>query len=507
MTRIIALNVFCLICLLCLLPGKHAVPTATNTPTIVSGTSKITGRITSPNKISKDSIFVNITVSHPISGAYEKYRAAVDQSGKFSIDVEVETTSALIGLYTSLNPEQSLLVKLKSGGLTYIDISYNSANDIKHVETEPAGMTPYDMTRGLAVVGDMIEYRPDRAPKPLYDKSTDYFLNHAKTVIAERLAIVNNDSLLSKELKEILSKDFRLFMYVGHVFPYEEEMARNYRNTNDDKDKKPVLQKIDQSYFRFLKDFNLNDAQYLNCFTFSEFQKAILQHGHIGIPEIGESDIPTWLANVKVILSDIIGFDNGPYYDILVANAYGRQLNEEVRPLSEKQKQNLLSYWENGEIAKILLRKNQKVVELHRLKSPVVVNDISSVPDHKIMGEILSKYKGKVVFIDLWATWCGPCLDAMQEFRSTKNDLRNKDVAFVYLTNGSSPRKLWEEKIIGIGDQHYYLTASQWSYVMDHFGFEAIPSYLLFNKEGLLINKFTAFPGNVKVKDMIKVLL
>ena len=74
----------------------------------------------------------------------------------------------------------------------------------------------------------------------------------------------------------------------------------------------------------------------------------------------------------------------------------------------------------------------------------------------------------------------------------------------MYLTNGSSPRKLWEEKIKGIGDEHYYLTASQWNYIMDHFEFEAIPSYLIFNKEGLLVNKFTAFPGNIKVKDMIK---
>jgi thiol-disulfide isomerase/thioredoxin len=144
---------------------------------------------------------------------------------------------------------------------------------------------------------------------------------------------------------------------------------------------------------------------------------------------------------------------------------------------------------------------------LDKFKSPAVVIDISSVSEDKAIETIVAKHKNKVVFIDLWATWCGPCLDAMQQFRSTKGDFRDKDVTFVYLTNSSSPRKRWEEKIKGIGSEHYYLTDAQWNYIMNHFGFEAIPSYLLYNKEGVLINKFTAFPGNDEVKEIITGLL
>lgn len=477
-----------------------------DTPIIVAGTAKLTGRIISPNTTNKDSIFVNITVPNPISGEFVKYKALVDQSGKFSIDVEVETDTTLVHLNTSLNSEKPLLVKLTSGDVTNIDISYNSNFDIKNIAVTPT-MSKNDMTESFEVIREMIEYIPDRAPQPLYNKSTDHFLDHAKAVMLERLEILNNDPLLSKELKKMLAKDFHLWLYNAHVFNYEGAMIGNYRNTSDDKSGKPDIQKIDRSYFRFLKDFKLNDPQYLRCLTLLEFQKAILQNETLGLPVIGESNIPSWLASVKVILSDLVGFDNGLYYDILAANAYGRQLTEEVRPLTEKQKEHISNYWKNGEIAKILFRKNQKVIELNSLKSPLVVNDISSVPNDKIMETILAKHKGKVVFIDLWATWCTPCLNAMQEFRPTKKDLRDKNVAFVYLTNGSSPRKLWEEKIKGIGDEHYYLKDTQWEYIMNHFGFEAIPSYLLFNKEGVLKNKFTAFPGNVEVKDMINGLL
>lgn len=483
-------------------------PTEINTrgTAIVAGKSKITGRITTPYAQIKDSIILTITVLHPISGENVRHKVLADQSGRFSLDFDMETETSLVGLYTSVNHGKVLYVKSINNDSTQINIAYDLDLNIKNVEVTPA-MNKYDMMQSMEVLNKMIDYRPNdpnwEYPR-LYDKSTDEFLDKARSTVSKRLArFVDNDESLSKEFKDFIAKDFRLFLYTGQVFDYEAEMKRNYRNATQDRVGKPEIQKIDRLYFGFLKDFNLNDPKYLHTFTFAEFQNLILQNEVLGLPVIGESDIPSWLASVKVILADLVGFDDGPYYDILAANAYGRQLNEQVKPLTEKQKEHIVDYWKDGEIAKILFRKNQQVIELDNVKAPVVVNDISNVPENKVMETIVSKYKDKVVFIDLWATWCAPCLEAMKQFRVTKGDFRDKDVVFVYITNGSSPKKLWEEKIQGIGSEHYYLTDSQWTYMMEHFGFEGIPSYLLYNKEGELINKFTGFPGNDIVREMI----
>lgn len=357
-------NLLCIFSFLFLLSCKTISDTAIGTPKIKAGTAKITGTITSPNDRNKDNSFVEIYVPNPISGEVSMYKKNIDPSGKFSIEIDVETDVLLIGLHTSLKPFNSLLFKVRSGSVTNLDITYNMNLEIENVQTKPH-MNEYEMMKSLPIINQMLGvYDSKPEPKmPLDDTSPNAFLKHIKTSISGKLKTLNKDSLLSKEWKAILTRDFRIFYYRVAAFNYERSIKRAYRNGLRDSTLTPKIQKIDKSYFSFLKDLDLNDPRNLICSNFMEFQKEVLKNDTLELSDIGENDIPSWIAGVKDTLSDLVGFKEGQYYDILAANAYGRQLNEEKKPLTDKQKKNIADYWKGGEIAKILIRKNQLITK------------------------------------------------------------------------------------------------------------------------------------------------
>ncbi|MCK7554067.1 TlpA family protein disulfide reductase [Chitinophaga sedimenti] len=286
-------------------------------------------------------------------------------------------------------------------------------------------------------------------------------------------------------MKQLVFRDYLLAMYYTHIFDYQGEMQLNYRNTNNQQ--KPDSSKIqtpDRQYFSFLKELNLNNPQYLYAHSFPAFTQELLTNNILNIPRIRDTPVDEWVRNTKQILAPLLGFDQGMFYDMLIGNAYGLQFEVEVQPLSPTQIDNIKKYYKGSDLEKLLLRRNQEVIQTALSKNKLVINDTPGVPAEALMNAIIARYKGKTVIVDFWATWCIPCLEAIKDSRALKMRIADNDATFIYITNPSSPKKLWKERIQGIGGEHYYLTSKEWTYLYEHYKFEGVPSYLVFDKKG-----------------------
>lgn len=144
----------------------------------------------------------------------------------------------------------------------------------------------------------------------------------------------------------------------------------------------------------------------------------------------------------------------------------------------------------NAEMSKTLQRAKFNVYQL------------SSDDDcDKILSRIAEKHPGKVLYIDIWATWCGPCIGAINTIQPIKKDYTDR-VAFVYLADETSPNDVWEKKIESIEGDHYRLTQSQMQSVKARFGFHSYPSYIVIGADGEVAFSGSIF-GNEETKRIL----
>jgi thiol-disulfide isomerase/thioredoxin len=190
-------------------------------------------------------------------------------------------------------------------------------------------------------------------------------------------------------------------------------------------------------------------------------------------------------------LKMLFGIQEGFASDLMLAQDHCRKIVEEVSPVDDKKIKTIQQQFTTPFISNyVALCNNQTIAKLeaNKKKTGFVVNETPKTEAGKIFDGIINKYKGKVIYVDFWATWCGPCRGGIEQIKPLKEELAGKDIVFVYITNPSSPQNTWSNMIPDIKGEHYRVTTDEWNFLTSMFNISGIPHYVLVGKSGEIIN-------------------
>ena len=120
--------------------------------------------------------------------------------------------------------------------------------------------------------------------------------------------------------------------------------------------------------------------------------------------------------------------------------------------------------------------------------------------------EVLKDNKGKLLYVDFWASWCAPCREAMPYSHKLKEELKNKDVVFVYLALNDNLEK-WKKAMLKEGlsgyKNNYFITNSKTSSMIDSLRIETLPKYMIHDKNGKLVHKNAPGPSTEEIRTIL----
>lgn len=451
-----------------------------------------------------------------LNGSTEEYNITVQPDGNFTLEVPLYYPTGLNIVSNFMNG----LIYLKPGETTSVEINMPEIcrSQSKKQKNKPSLGEKYYFTGALAALNNECSNSSLRfvsvSPKSQEDymqmfsdistMNADQFKAYWMDRYQKEKAVLDSHTELSDAYRTLLHNSLKKDL-AEQLLGISGMTEYAYRTVNQiprdsviPKDKK-VIPTIE--YYDFIPELVSNDPYLLYDGSFT-YLISYLQYTNF----TGEDRAAGEKASDNTAdLIKVMGTDNGILFDLLAAQRLSKPIKE-FRPLNDEE------LAQAGKISPViqeaLTLMNNKVkqtIEENKKKSGYTVNrvNIADIPAEELFNAITTPYRGKVVFVDFWATWCGPCKAAMRASEPVKKDFVGKDIVFLYLAGENSPKGTWEQMIPDIKGEHYRMTDAQWTYICNKFGVQGVPSYMIISKDGTPTHFQVGFMGPDKMKEML----
>lgn len=145
-----------------------------------------------------------------------------------------------------------------------------------------------------------------------------------------------------------------------------------------------------------------------------------------------------------------------------------------------------------------------KIAQANLLKPGMPVPAVS-YPDENGSLKGFDQYKGKYLLIDFWASWCGPCRQAVPKVKELYAKYKDNGLDVVSISIDDN-KKAWEKAMEEEGMPWQQWLSPDKNKTMQTFLFSGIPTIYIVDKEGKIVGSYTGFTDNVgkKIDELMK---
>ena len=278
--------------------------------------------------------------------------------------------------------------------------------------------------------------------------------------------------------------------YLDYYYEHQSGVAKNMKMLFDylEANKGIVLTEEQQTNMDFLNTPEMDEA-------LNEAYEALINN-----PEYEAALIDRWCGGMKLVpMPDDLK-------ELMYAFYHYFYLDGSRKAMHEQNMLRFLSLVKNPAIARPVVELQEKYVALAKQDMGEILSSMgyehlkNCTTGEELFREILKPYEGKLVYLDVWGTWCSPCKKQMEHASAIKQAMKGKEVVFLYLAN-RSPEESWKNiiKEYGLtGEQvvHYNLPNKLQDMLEKYLQVKHYPTYLLIDRNGEIVDREPPRPSS-----------
>jgi thiol-disulfide isomerase/thioredoxin len=261
----------------------------------------------------------------------------------------------------------------------------------------------------------------------------------------------------------------------------------------------------DTGFYNFLNDIGLTQDKYLNVPEYREFLStycSLKAQKIIDKMDSAQTEKPG--SYLDAVLQVIQKLENQKVKEYLFFN----EINGHLKYYGVKDFSKYSTFFSRHNTDPIYAKELQKNYVKKQLLAPGKPAPGFTCADINNNQISLNDFIGKFVYIDFWATWCGPCRKELPEYMKLQADYKNKNIIFISISLDDN-KKSWEKSLEENKPQCVSLVAENgWnSKVARAYQISGIPTFVLIDKSGKIIDSQAPRPSSSEIRKKLDDLL